>query len=216
MKDEFMNAMDFRHACKLFDDTKKMSDDDMYYILEAGRKSPSAFGMEPWKFVVITDDKLKMKLKPACRDQIQITSCSHLVIVLAGIEGVKLTSSDIRKRFLKKGIPEKKLAWYLEFYAKHSKEILNKDENIYKWTSEQTFIASANMMTAAAFLKIDSCPIEGFEKDQVEEILKLDTTKFQVALVLPFGYRVNPQPKQLRKPMQDIVQFLNLDDLQNS
>jgi len=71
-------------------------------------------------------------------------------------------------------------------------------------------------MTAAAFLNIDSCPIEGFEKDQVEEILKLDTTEFQVALVLPFGYRINPQPKQLRKPIQEIVQFLNLDDLKNN
>jgi len=64
------------------------------------------------------------------------------------------------------------------------------------------------MMMAAAFLKIDSCPIEGFEKDQVEKILELDTTKYQVSLVLPFGYRVNPQPKQLRKPIKDVVEFL--------
>ncbi len=215
MKNEFMNAMSFRHACKLFDKTKKISNQDINYILEAGRQSPSAFGMEPWKFIVITDDKLKMRLKPACKNQVQVTSCSHLIIVLATIEGVKLTSNDIQKRFLKKGIPQTKLDFYMQLYAKHLKNTLDTDEHIYNWTSKQTFIAIANMMTAAAFLKIDSCPLEGFEKKLVEEILKLDTNKFQVSLVLPFGYRINSQPKQLRKPLEDIVQFLNLSELDN-
>jgi nitroreductase len=64
------------------------------------------------------------------------------------------------------------------------------------------------MMMAAAFLKIDSCPIEGFEKKQVEYILELDTTEYQASLVLPFGYRLNPKPKQLRKQIEDIVEFL--------
>ncbi len=208
MKDKFIEALHFRHACKIFDENKKIPNDDIYYILEAGRESASAFGMEPWKFLVITDDKLKEKLRPACRGQVQITSCSHLVIVLAAIEGVKKTSNEIKDRFLSKGIPKEKLDFYLNLYAEHLIETLNNDENIYNWTSKQTFIAITNMMMAAAFLKIDSCPIEGFEKDQVEEILKLDTTKYQVSLVLPFGYRVNPQPKQLRKPIEDIVEFL--------
>jgi len=213
MIDEFMNAMNYRHACKIFDDTKKISNDDFSKILEAARKSPSAFGMEPWKFVVIRDDKLKTKLQPACRGQIQIKTCSHLVIVLASIDGVKITSNEIRARFLKKAIPKEKLDFYLQLYAKHLKETLNKDENIYNWTSKQTFIAITNMMMAAAFLKIDSCPIEGFEKDEVEKILKLDTTKFQVSLVLPFGYRINPQPKQLRKNIEEIVEFIDYNSL---
>ncbi len=208
MKDKFKDAMKFRHACKIFDEHKKISNEDIYYILEAGRESPSAFGMEPWKFLVITDDKLKEKLKPACKDQIQITSCSHLVIVLAAIEGVKKTSNEIKKRFLSKGIPQEKLGFYLNLYAEHLEETLNNDENIYNWTSKQTFIAISNMMMAAAFLEIDSCPIEGFEKDTVEEILELDTTKYQVSLVLPFGYRLNPQPKQQRKPIEEVVEFL--------
>lgn len=210
MIDEFMDAMDFRHACKIFDETKKISDDDIYYILDAGRKSASAFGMEPWKFFVISDDKSKEKLKSACRNQIQITTCSYLVIVLASIGGVKKTSNEIKKRFSSKGIPENKLDFYLNLYAEHLENTLNNDENIYNWTSKQTFIAVANMMMAAAFLKIDSCPIEGFEKEQVEDILKLDTTKYQVSLVLPLGYRINPKPNQLRKPMEEVVEFIEL------
>ncbi len=208
MTNKFLDAMHFRHACKLFDDSKKISDEQILYILEAGRESPSAFGMEPWKFLVITDNDLKNKLRPACKNQIQVSSCSHLVVVLAAIESVKLTSNDIKQRFLKKGIPPNKLDFYLGLYAQHLKHILNKDENIFHWTSNQTFIAIANMMTAAAYIGIDSCPLEGFDKEDVEEILKIDPKEFQVSLVLPFGYRVNPQSKQLRKPLQEIVEFM--------
>jgi nitroreductase len=99
MEKTFMEAMDFRHACKIFDDTKKVSSEDMNYILEAGRKSPSSFGMEPWKFLVITNDDLKEKLKPFCWNQPQITTCSHLVVILAAIDAVKPQSGEVERKF---------------------------------------------------------------------------------------------------------------------
>ena len=64
-------------------------------------------------------------------------------------------------------------------------------------------------MTAAAFIGIDSCPIEGFEKSAVEEALGLDTTQYQVAMLLPFGYRINEQSTQLRLPFDDVVEFID-------
>ncbi len=64
------------------------------------------------------------------------------------------------------------------------------------------------MMSAAAFIGVDSCPIEGFEKENVEKVLDLDTSKFQVALMLPFGYRLNDQPKQLRSDFASVVEFI--------
>jgi len=93
----FEESLNFRHACKIFDENKKISAEDMKYILEAGRKSPSSFGMEAWKFLVITNQELKAKLRPACWDQVQITSCSHLVVVLAGIESVKWNQAFQKK-----------------------------------------------------------------------------------------------------------------------
>ena len=93
-------------------------------------------------------------------------------------------------------------------YATHLKEILSTDKNIYAWTSKQSYIAAGNMMTAAAFIGIDSCPIEGFEKEKVEAILELDVSKYQVAMVLPFGYRINPQSSQLRVPFNEVVEFI--------
>ncbi|WP_419769882.1 MAG: NAD(P)H-dependent oxidoreductase [Candidatus Marinarcus sp.] len=208
MEKTFMEAMDFRHACKTFDDTKKISDEDMHYILEAGRKSPSSFGMEAWKFLVITNEALKAKLKPVCWDQAQITTCSHLVIVLAGINGVKPESGIPGKRFARRDMPQEKYDFYLNLYANHLSKTLSSDENIYAWTAKQTSFAAGNMMTAAAVKGIDSCPIEGFEKEGVEAILGLDTTQWQLSLVLPFGYRINPQSTQLREPFEEIVEFI--------
>lgn len=209
MKNEFMDAMDFRHACKVFDEGKKISDEDMKFILEVGRKSPSSFGMEAWKFLVITNEDLKAKLRPLCWNQVQVTSCSHLVLVLAGIESVKVESGEVKKRFARREMPQEKLDMYMGIYAEHLKETLSSDENIYAWTSKQSYIAAANMMSGAASIGIDSCPIEGFEKEKVEEILGLDTTKFQLALVLPFGYRLNPQPTQNRLAFDEVVEFID-------
>jgi nitroreductase len=208
MENQFMNAMNFRHACKIFDENKKIPDEDMHFILECGRKSPSSFGMEAWKFLVITNEALKAKLRPACWNQVQITSCSHLVVILAGIESVKPESGEVKKRFARREMPQESLDMYMDLYAKHLEKTLSSDENIYCWTARQTYIAAANMMSGAAFIAIDSCPIEGFEKEKVEEILELDTTKFQVAMILPFGYRLNPQPKQIRLPFEEVVEFI--------
>jgi len=209
MKNKFMDAMDFRHACKVFDETKKISDEEMKFILEIGRKSPSSFGMEAWKFLVITNEELKAKLRPACWNQVQITSCSHLVIVLAGIDSVKVESGEVEKRFARREMTQENLDMYMELYAKHLQTTLSSDDNIYAWTSKQTYIAAANMMSGAAFMGIDSCPIEGFDKKQVEEILALDTSKYQLSMVLPFGYRLNEQSTQLRLPFEKVVEFID-------
>jgi len=209
MKNKFMEAMDFRHACKIFDETKTVSDEDIRYILEAARKSPSSFGLEAWKFLVITNKELKEKLRPVCWNQPQITSCSHLVVILAGIESVKPEVGIVEKRFKRRNMSQDKLDFYLNLYRNHSQETLKSDTNIYAWTARQTYLAAANMMSAAAFVGIDSCPIEGFEKDKVEEILNLDTKKHQLAMILPFGYRINPQSKQLRLSFEEVVEFID-------
>ncbi|PHO09009.1 NAD(P)H-dependent oxidoreductase [Malaciobacter canalis] len=208
MKEEFLKAMDFRHACKVFDDTKKIPEEDLKFILEVARKSPSSFGMEPWKFLVVQNQELKEKIRPTCWNQVQITSCSDLVIVLAKIEDVKVESGVPEKRFGRRPMPQEKKDFYINLYANHLKDTLSSDKNIYEWTARQTYIAVGNMMTAAAAIGVDSCPIEGFEKDKLEQILELDTTKYQVAMVLPFGYRLNEQSDQLRLSFDEVVEFV--------
>ncbi|MCF6173279.1 MAG: NAD(P)H-dependent oxidoreductase [Campylobacteraceae bacterium] len=208
MKNKFLNAMNFRHACKMFDETKKVNEEDLNYILEVGRKSPSSFGMEPWKFLVIQNQKLKEKIKPFCWDQPQITTCSDLVIILAKIKDVKPSSGTPAKRFARREMPQDKLNFYLDVYSRHLADTLSSDEKIYCWTARQCYIAAGNMMTAAAYIGIDSCPIEGFEKENVEKVLTLDTTKYQLAVLIPFGYRLNEQSKQIRLPFKEVVEII--------
>jgi len=207
MKEQFLQAMNFRHACKVFDETKKINDEDFSFILEVGRKSPSSFGMEPWKFLVIKDIILKEKIKPFCWDQPQITTCSHLMIVLARIEDVKPESGIPTKRFSRRKLTQEQKNFYLNLYSTHLEKTLSSDDNIFAWTTRQCYISAANMMTAAASISIDSCPIEGFEKEKLEKALNIDTKKYQVALVLPFGYRLNKQSEQKRLSLDEIVEI---------
>ena len=200
--------MDFRHACKVFDETQTLSDEQIHFIMEAGRKSPSSFGMEGWKFLVISNPALKAKLRPHCWNQVQITSCSHLVVILSAIDTVKPSSGIPQQRFGRRPLTEEQLSGYIALYSQHLTQTLSSDDNIYHWTARQSYIALGNMMTAAAYIGIDSCPIEGFDKEKVEETLALDTSKWQVSVLMPMGYRIDAQSSQQRVPFDEVVQFI--------
>jgi nitroreductase len=131
-----------------------------------------------------------------------------LVVILAAIENVKPSSGIPQKRFNRRPLTQEQIEGYINLYSNHLDQTLSSDENIYHWTARQTYIALGNIMTAAAYIGIDSCPIEGFEKEKVEKILELDTTKWQVSVIVPFGYRINEQSTQLRLPFKEVIEFI--------
>ncbi len=201
-KELFLNMMHFRHACKIFDETKVINDEDLDYLLEAFRLSPSSFGMEPWRLLVIADKKIKKDLKPLCWNQNQITTCSHLIVIKIDKKSV-LDDEYIKKMFARRGLSEDATKAYIKRY----KEFL-KNQDISCWCKKQCYIAAANMMSAAAFIGIDSCPIEGFDKEEVERYFELDTKKEEIALILTFGYRLKAAPKKQRLSKNEFVTFL--------
>jgi nitroreductase len=205
-KEYFLNLMNERHACKLFDKNKKISQEDLDYILELGRLSPSSFGMEQWHFLIIRDEVLKEKLQPACWNQPQITTSSELIVLLAKKQ-LRSTDEYIQNRVAKKNIPEDKKAGHLERFGNFID--IRGDNDILHWANAQVYIASANMMTGAMAIGIDSCAIEGFEKEKVEHILGIDTEKYSVAMLLPFGYRVNPKKEKDRLDISEITTYIN-------
>ena len=79
----YLEILKFRHACKVFDESKKISAGEFDFILEAGRLSPSSTGLEQWDFLVVQNEELRQKIREASWNQVQITSCSHLVVILA-------------------------------------------------------------------------------------------------------------------------------------
>ena len=208
MNKNFEEALQFRHACKSFDVSKKISNENMEFILNAARISPSSYGLETSSYIVISNDTLKEKIQEASMNQSQVGKCSHLVIVLAGIKETKIKSGIPKERFERLNMPEENLEFFLGLYESFSKEHLYNDEKIYNWASRQAYLSVGNMLTAAAVKGVDSCPIEGFEKEKIENILDIDTSLHQVSLVLPFGYRKYEQSPQIRRELNDIVQYI--------
>lgn len=206
-QDSCIDALNFRHACKIFDEEKKIPKEDFEYILEAGRLSPSSFGMEHWRFLVITNYDLKKRLRPFCWNQPQITTCSHLLVIKAIKDLLRPESKYIKDMFLRRDLPKEKFEKYLTIYKEFMQDKLE-DEKLFCWSAKQCYIAAANMMSAAAFIKVDSCAIEGYEKDRVEEILNIDKKNEEIALMITFGYRVKSAPKKVRLDLKKIVEWI--------
>ena len=206
----YLEILKFRHACKIFDESKKISAGEFDFILEAGRLSPSSTGLEQWDFLVVQNKELREKIKAVSWNQAQITSCSHLVVVLAKVKEIKFGSSYIDKMIARRADKEPEMIaarqkFYHDFLLSNFK---NDDELTFQWSHEQCMIAATNMMNAAASLGIDSCPIEGFDRHALNEILGLDESEQRVAIVVPFGYRLNPQPEKLRRQRSEVVNWI--------
>lgn len=205
----FLEAMNFRHACKLFDETKKIPKEVLGNILEVGRLSPSSFGMEPWKFLVVQSQELKEKLRPSCWDQVQITSCSDLVVFVTKNALVEPGSPYVEEQLRRKNLPQEMLDAYLSIYGSFLGAKAEENPMFYKdWTAKQVYIAAGNMMTYAATESIDSCPIEGFDQKEVENILGIDGEDESVALLVAFGSRVNEQPAKVRLGINEVCTYL--------
>ena len=203
----FLQAMNFRHACKKFDATRQIPADEFQQVLEFGRLSPSSFGMEHWHFVVVQTPELREKLREACWGQPQITESSHVVVILAKTAAVEPYSEYVQRLFGRRGLPAEAEQAYLARYAAHNDSEIKPYLNTFAWSSKQCYIALANMMTGAASMGIDSCPIEGFSKPGVEELLAVDTSQYGAAVVVTFGYRAGEQPTKLRQPLADLVEY---------
>ena len=206
----YLEILKFRHACKIFDESKKIGAGEFDFILEAGRLSPSSTGLEQWDFLVVQNKELREKIKAVSWNQVQITSCSHLVVILAKIKEVKVGSSYIDKMIASRDDKNieaiaARQKFYNDFLLSNFK---NDDELTFQWSHEQCMIAATNMMNAAASLGIDSCPMEGFDRHALNEILGLDESEKRVAIVVPFGYRLNPQPEKLRRQRSEVVTWI--------
>lgn len=202
-----LEALQFRHACKVFDPKKKLSDDILAEILDCGRLSPSSFGMEPWKFVVVQSDDLRKQLREACWGQPQITDGSAAVVILTNPERYKSGSEYVKDKFKRRGLPEEALKGYLDKYTSHQQTEIDPYMNLYAWASKQCYIALGNMLTAAAAQEVDSCPIEGFSKSGVEKVLDIADSPWQAVVVFTLGYRKDKQSPRLRDSFKQIIEY---------
>jgi nitroreductase len=217
-KQEILNAFNFRHATKRFNPDKKISEEDFNFILEAARLSPSSVGFEPWQFLIIQNQQLREKLREVSWGaQGQLLTASHFMVILARTD-VRYDSDYVIDHLKNvKQMPEEVIqnaqVRYRSF-QENDLPMLDNERALYDWSCRQTYIALGNMMTVAALIGIDSCPIEGFDYQAVNEILKteglLDNPHLQVSVMVSFGYReADPHRSKTRKPIDQIVKWIN-------
>ncbi|PAF53626.1 NAD(P)H-dependent oxidoreductase [Helicobacter sp. 13S00482-2] len=208
-QNNFIDILRFRHACKIFDTSKKISSEDFELILESGRLSPSSFGLEPTRLMIIRDKDLKEKMKPLCWNQEQITTASELVVFKSKVADLK-APSDYVDKMVSRRMANDKSAY--EAYKQRIRGFLVANdllgENIINWTARQAYLMASSMMSCAASLGIDSCPMEGFEQSSLEKLFGIDTFKERIVLIVPFGYRLKEQPaSKYRISIDELVEY---------
>jgi nitroreductase len=190
-----LDKLNWRYATKLFDNSKKVSKEDLNILLDAARLSASSYGLQPYHFFVIEDSEVRSKLRKASWNQSQITDASYL-LVLANKPTFddSLVDNYIDNIIETRGVSKKDV----EGYSQMMKGALLglPDEQKKSWTSDQTYIALGNLMTIAAEMEIDTCPIEGFDKAQYNEILGLNDKNLNASVVLAVGYRADNDETQ--------------------
>ena len=214
-KQQVLEAFHFRSACRYYDVNKKISREDMEYILELGRLSPSSVGSEPWQFLVLQNEALREKIAPVTWGiKHPMNEMSHLVVLLAK-KNARYDSDFFRNSLERRGLTPEQIEATLSRYKTFQTEdiqITDSERTLFDWCSKQTYIALANMMTGAAMIGIDSCPIEGFYYESINRILSeaglFDANEWGVSCMVTFGYRSKEIKKKYRKPADEVIKWI--------
>ncbi|MCB1227863.1 MAG: NAD(P)H-dependent oxidoreductase [Verrucomicrobiales bacterium] len=186
---DLIHALQNRYACKVFDPEKKI-DTETWAALEASLVlTPSSFGLQPWRFIVIQDQALKESLVAHAWNQRQVADCSHLVVMTAHRSMPENhIDANIRRMIEVRGGTAEALAGFRSMVAKF-RDSAEQQGWLDTWAKLQSYIALGQFMTAAAVLGVDTCPMEGFVAAKFDDILGLHGTDYTTAVLCPAGYR---------------------------
>ncbi len=210
--EQLLDQLNWRYATKRFDATKKIPDVTWDTLEEALILTPSSYGLQPWKFFVITDPEVKAKLQPHSWNQPQVTESSHYVVFAI----MKNMGEEHALRFVEsmaktRNMPLESLNFYRDMILK---DVINGPRSLIvnQWAARQVYIALGNFMTAAAMLGIDTCPMEGIEPPKYDEILGLPAKGYATIVACAAGHR-NPEDKyatqaKVRFPASELIEHI--------
>lgn len=208
---DYLDLLQRRYSVKKFDKNQKVSEELLHKILEAGKLSASSLGLQPYKIYVVSSPEMLEQITPAFYNTSQVSTCSHLLALVA--------KKDIDKR-------------YLDGYFQHITEVRDvalpsldlfrsnvdafvenmADFHLVSWAEKQAYITLGNLMFAAALEQVDTCPMEGFNQEILDERLGLDVSKEKSTVTLALGYRAEDDVfqtmKKVRKPDEKLFKFL--------
>jgi nitroreductase len=191
---QLLQSLEWRYATKAFDPDRKIPSDLWGALEDALVLTASSGGLQPWAFVVVTDPSVRAKLAPASFGQRQITEASHLVVFAARTD---LTAGDVEAHVTRtaevRGVSAEKLAPFRDMLIGGLVNSKSAGER-QAWASRQTNIALGNLLTSAALLGIDACPMEGFLPPQYDEILGLAQRGLTSVSLCALGYRSAADP----------------------
>lgn len=186
---QLLEQLNWRYATKQFDPTRQISAEDWTALEETLALSPSSGGLQPWKFLVVTHPALREKLVPASYGQTQVKDASHLVVFTVKKHfGEADVDAHIQRTAQLRGIPVESLTPFRNMLIGG---IINAmDEPAREaWAARQAYIALGNLLTSAALLGIDACPMEGFAAAQYDALLDLEAKGLTAVVVCALGYR---------------------------
>lgn len=211
----FIRALEERFACKRYDPEGHISDSDFNTILEAGRLSPSSFGFEPWKFLVIENKRLLASVLERAWGAKKNADRTVIILAHRGVDAqsrwVHHIAHDVQA--LSKADEDARLQAF-EGFQTNDLHVADNDRTLFDWAGKQSYIALANMLSAAALLGVDATPVEGYNRDALEELLtseKLyDPEEWGVSVLAQFGvhdpsHRAHPKT---RRAFSEVVEYV--------
>lgn len=208
MEKSLIPSLEKRYATKRFDPTAKLGEEQVAALIEVVRLTATSYGLQLMKLVVVTDPEIRKKLVEHAYNQTQITDASHLFVLCRErnlsaeqFENHVRNISDIR------GVPPESLEKPKSNWMKAIFEKSQRDQEV--WMEKQVYIALGNLLTAAAVLGVDACPMEGFKPEKFDEVLELEKLNLASVLVCPLGFRSVEDgyatAKKVRRPVEQFV-----------
>jgi len=203
-----IDSLNWRYATKKFDPEKYVSNEKLEILKETFTLTPTSYGLQPIKLVVVSNKELQKELVPHSFNQEQVAQASHVLVICientideayirAHFENEKTirgTSDDIIDSFR---------AFLIDSFSS------KKEIEIKEWATKQAYITLGNLLTVCALEKIDSCPMEGFLPEKYDELLGLKNKGLSSVLALPIGYRAEGDMfskfKKVRKSVETNV-----------
>ncbi len=203
-----LDSLNYRYATKVFDPTRKINAETLLALKTCLTLTPSSFGLQPWKFIVVDSPEIREKLKSASWGQPQVTDASHLVVLTTR---TNLTQKDIDKWITRlsevQETPLENLAGYAGMISSFTSNMSEVEKQA--WNTRQVYIALGQLMTAAAVIGVDTCPLEGISPNDYDEILGLKDSGYATAVACALGYRSTDDKyadaKKARFPSSDLI-----------
>jgi nitroreductase len=186
---QLIENLTWRYAVKKFDSKAKIPQQDWETLEKALVLTPSSYGLQPWRFLVVQDPEVRKKLTPLSWKQTQVEDCSHFV-VMAHMK--KMTeehvNSFVRSTADARGLNPESLEGYRKMMIG---DVVTgpRSKVAAEWAARQCYIAMGNLMTSAAMLGIDTCPMEGLDPAGYDQVLGLAGTNYQTVMAVACGYR---------------------------